>query len=162
MTKCLPPRANAVAFAHNGPAVALVLGFACTTVTRASAENVTPPPTPALITPQAGNTPFLVGHAFGSQGYTCLPTNTGGTSWTINPPRPEATLFSDVFGQFAQIITHFASINEKPKAGVQPPLSGNATWQGFDTSKVWAAAIAQIPAGSDRASCPNEGSIACV
>jgi len=109
-------------------------------LTAASAQTVTPPPTPTDITPQAGNTAFLVGHAIGSQGYTCLPTTTGGTSWTVNPPRPEATLFTDLFGQPVEIITHFASINENPKPGVTVPLGGNATWQSsLDTSKVWAS-----------------------
>jgi hypothetical protein len=129
----------------------------------ASAQTVTPPPTPIDITPQAGNSAFLVGHAFGSQGYTCLPTNTGGTSWTVNPPRPEATLFTDVFGQPVEIITHFASINENPIPGVAVPLSGNATWQSsFDSSRVWAKAIGMIGAGTDPESCPNNGAIPCV
>ena len=67
-----------------------------------------------------GNSPYLVGHAFGSQGYTCLPTSTGGTAW--NPTaRPEATLFTDLFGQQFQIITHFQSINENPKPSVSCP-----------------------------------------
>src|SRR6476659_4213962 len=83
------------------------------TVTNATAQ-VTAPPTPTLIAVPEGNSAFLVGHAFGSQGYTCLPTATGGTAW--NPTaRPEATLFSDLLGQQFQIITHFQSINEKPK-----------------------------------------------
>ncbi|HMJ22980.1 MAG TPA: DUF3455 domain-containing protein, partial [Terriglobales bacterium] len=38
-----------------------------------------------------------------------------------------------------------------------------ATWQSsFDTSKVWAAAVGHIDAGSDRASCPNSGAIQCL
>ena len=129
----------------------------------ASAQTVTPPPTPTNITPEAGNTAFLVGHAIGSQGYTCLPTPNGGTSWTVNPPRPEATLFTDLFGQPVQIITHFASINENPLPGVTVPLGGNATWQSsFDTSKVWAKAIGSINGGDDRESCPNNGAIPCL
>src|SRR5215471_11457481 len=121
----------------------LALGCAFGTVATAAAQNVTVPPTPTDITVPAGNTAFLVGHAHGSQGYICLPDpSTGGTSWTINPARPEATLFTKFFGQDVQIITHFASINANPKEGVSVPLSGNATWQSsFDTSKVWAKAI---------------------
>jgi len=139
-------------------AAALTLG----SVALASAQ-VTPPPTPTNITPQAGNTAFLVGHAIGSQGYTCLPTPTGGTSWTVNPARPEATLFTDAFGQPVEIITHFASINENPLPGVTVPLSGNATWQSsFDTSKVWAKAIGSINGGDDPDSCPNNGAIPCL
>ena len=144
-------------------AAALVLGCAFGAVTQSVAQ-VTPPTTPDKITPPAGNTAFLVGHALGSQGYVCLPSNTGGTSWTINPARPEATLFTD-FGQPVQIITHFASIDANPNINAPNPvpLGGNATWQSsFDTSKVWAKAVGSIDAGTDRASCPNDGAIPCL
>jgi hypothetical protein len=142
-------------------AAALVLACAFSTVTLAGAQ-VTPPTTPDTIAVPAGNAAYLVGHAFGSQGYTCLPTATGGTAW--NPAaRPEATLFSDLFGQQFQIITHFQSINENPKPGVIVPLSGNATWQGsLDSSRVWAVKKAGIDSGTDPASCPNSGSIQCL
>lgn len=133
----------------------LMLACAFGTVTNAVAQGFTPP---------AGNSAFLVGHARGTQGYVCLPTNTGGTSWTINAARPEATLFTKVSGQDVQIITHFASINANPNenATLPVPLSGNATWQSsFDTSKVWAKAVASIPAGSNTI-CPHFGSIACL
>ena len=139
----------------------LVLACAFGTVTLAAAQ-VTPPTTPTDIAVPAGNSPYLVGHAFGSQGYTCLPTSTGGTAW--NPTaRPEATLFTDLFGAQFQIITHFQSINENPKPGIVPPLSGNATWQSsLDSSRVWAVRANGIDAGSDPASCPNSGSIQCL
>jgi hypothetical protein len=148
----------------------LALGCAFGTVTTAAAQNVTVPPTPTDITVPEGNTAFLVGHAQGSQGYVCLPdASTGGTSWTINPARPEATLFTKFFGQDVQIITHFASINANPNAfGLPVPLGGNATWQSsFDTSKVWAAVPAPtkdhtVVAGTDPASCPNSGAIPCL
>jgi len=143
-------------------AAALVLACAVGTVTGAVAQSITVPPTPTEITPPVGNTAFLVGHAQGSQGYVCLPTPEGGTSWTVNSPRPEATLFTDVFGQNFQIITHFTSINANPKPGITVPLSGNATWQSsLDTSKVWATASGHIDAGTD-SSCPNSGSIQCL
>src|SRR6266581_7510660 len=140
---------------------ALLLACAFGTVTLAAAQ-VTPPPTPDTIAVPEGNSAYLVGHAFGSQGYTCLPTSTGGTAW--NPTaRPEATLFSDLFGQQFEIITHFQSINEGPKAGVIPPLSGNATWQGsLDSSRVWAVKAAGIDPDPSIASCPNTGSIQCL
>src|SRR5271157_4214665 len=145
---------------------ALVLACAFGTVTNAVAQYVTPPPTPPAITAPAGNSAFLVGHAFGSQGYVCLPDGAGGTSWTINRSRPEATLFTKFFGQDVQIITHFTSINANPNGKLLPvSLGGNATWQSsFDTSKVWAAVLGphSIPAGSDQASCPNAGSIPCL
>src|SRR5438105_8799394 len=122
----------------------LVLACAFGTVSLAAAQ-VTPPVTPSTIAVPAGNSAYLVGHAFGSQGYTCLPTSSGGTAW--NPTaRPEATLFANFFGQPVQIITHFASINANPNDPTKPvSLGGNATWQSsFDTSKVWAAAVGHI------------------
>ena len=142
-------------------AAALVLACAFGTVTLAAAQ-VTPPPTPTDIAVPAGNSAYLVGHAFGSQGYTCLPTSTGAAAW--NPTaRPEATLFAEFFGHLVQLITHFQSINENPKPGVTPPLSGNATWQGsLDSSRVWMVKVKGIDAGSDPASCPNSGSIQCL
>jgi len=140
-------------------AVAAILTLGA--VTHAAAQ-ISVPPVPSTIAVPDGNTPFLVGHAFGSQGYTCLPTVDGGTAW--NPTaRPEATLFSDLFGQQFQIITHFQSINENPKPGIVPPLSGNATWQSsLDSSRVWAVRVNGIDAGSDPASCPHSGSIQCL
>ena len=148
---------------HNLFGAALLIAVAFSAVGNAAAQRVIPPPTPIDITPQAGNTAFLVGHAIGSQGYTCLPTSTGGTAW--NPTaRPEATLFSNFFGQPVQIITHFASVDAKPNdfAPKPVPLGGNATWQSsFDSSKVWAIATGHINAGTD-ASCPNSGSIQCL
>src|SRR5881275_345898 len=142
-------------------AAALVLACAFGTVTLAEAQ-VTPPPTPTDIAVPVGNSPFLVGHAFGSQGYTCLPTSTGGTAW--NPTaRPEATLFASFFGQFVQIITHFQSINENPKPDVIPPKSGNATWQSsLDSSRVWAIRVNGIDPDSNIDSCRNVGSIQCL
>src|SRR5882724_4761589 len=143
----------------------LILVCAIGTINYASAQSVTPPTTPTAITPPAGNSAFLVGHALGSQGYICLPTSDGGTSWTINPARPEATLFADVFGRPFQIITHFTSFDANPNdfAPKPLPLGGNATWQSsFDTSKVWAVAVGHIEAGSDPISCPNQGAIQCL
>jgi hypothetical protein len=142
----------------------LALASALGTITVASAQTVTPPTTPTQITAPAGNSAFLVGHAFGSQGYTCLSDkNTGAPSWTVNNARPEATLFTNLFGQPLEIITHFASINENPKEGIVPPVSGNATWQSsFDSSRVWAKATGTVIAGTDRDSCPNTGSIPCL
>ena len=141
-----------------------VLGLVCAfgTVSNAAAQRVTPPTTPIDIAVPEGNSPFLVGNAVGTQGYTCLPTANGGTAWSTTA-RPEATLFTKFFGQEIQIITHFTSINENPKPDVTVPLSGNATWQSsFDTSKVWAAAVGHIDAGTDPASCPNKGAIQCL
>jgi len=152
---------------------ALVLACAFGTVTNAAAQKIASPTTPALITPPAGNSAFLLGHALvGTQGYVCLPKGTG-ASWTVKGARPEATLFTTVFGKDFQIITHFLSPDTNPNEAAPNPLPfGSATWQSsFDSSKVWAQvplsnsttppSPAAIPAGSDP-SCPNTGSIACL
>src|SRR5215813_5879970 len=146
-------------------AAALVLGCALSTATSAAAQSITPPTTPVLITPPAGNSAFLLGRALvGTQGYVCLPTSTG-ASWTVNNARPEATLFTSVFGQDVQIITHFLSPDTNPNEFAPKPLPfGSATWQSsVDRSKVWAQVLHSnaIPAGSDP-SCPNAGAIGCL
>jgi len=141
--------------------IAAVAICALGAVTHAAAQ-VSVPPTPSLIAAPEGNTPYLVGHAFGSQGYTCLPTATGGTAW--NPTaRPEATLFTDLLAAEFQIITHFQSINANPKPNVQVPLSGNATWQSsLDSSRVWAVKVNGIDPDPSIESCANAGSIQCL
>jgi hypothetical protein len=128
-------------------------------ITFSALANVTPP---VALTPPAGNSEYLLGHGVGTQGYVCLPTGTG-ASWTVNGARPEATLFTNIFGEPVQIITHFLSPNTNPNQFAPNPLPfGNATWQSsFDSSKVWAQVQNLIPAGSDP-SCPNAGSIACL
>ena len=143
-------------------AAALMLGCALGTVSSAGAQNVTAPPTPTLITPPAGNSAFLLGHATGTQGYVCLPKD-GGASWTVNAARPEATLFQSFYGQDFQIITHFLSPNANPN-GIAPPLFGNATWQSsLDSSRVWAQVLNMNTIGAGtHPSCPNSGSIACL
>lgn len=151
---------------------ALALACAFGTVTNAAAQKITSPTTPTRITPPAGNSAFLLGHAVGTQGYVCLPKGAG-ASWTVNNARPEATLFTSFFGQDFQIITHFLSPDTNPNEFASNPVPfGSATWQSsFDSSKVWAQvplsnsttppSPAAIPAGSDP-SCPNTGSIACL
>jgi len=143
---------------------ALVLACAFGTVTPAAAQTVTRANTPDAITPPPGNSEFLVGNAVGTQGYVCLPTSAGGTSWTINSARPEATLFTNVFGHPFQIITHFLSPDANPNQNAPNPLppGGSATWQSsLDTSSVWGQRTGMIPAGSDP-SCPNTGAIPCL
>ena len=124
--------------------------------------SIPSPVTPVAITPPIGNSAFLLGHGVGTQGYVCLPSGTG-ASWTVNPARPEATLFTNLFGEAQQIITHFLSPNTNPNKFAPSPLPfGNVTWQSsFDSSKVWAQTVHVIPAGT-HPSCPNTGSIACV
>jgi Protein of unknown function (DUF3455) len=143
-------------------ATAVLLGLTFGTLNHASAQHIAAPTTPANITPPAGNAPFLLGHAVGTQGYVCLPT-AGGASWTVNAARPEATLFEQVYGRNIEIITHFLSPNTKPNQFAPNPVAfGNATWQSsIDNSRVWAQTLQSIPAGSDP-SCPNSGAIACL
>lgn len=143
-------------------ASAVVMGWSLIGGVQANAQTVTSPPTPATITPPAGNSAFLLGRAVGTQGYVCLPAPNG-SSWTVNGARPEATLFTRIFGQEIQIITHFLSPDTHPNDAAPTPLAfGNATWQSsLDSSKVWAQAIHSVPAGSDE-SCPHTGSIPCL
>jgi hypothetical protein len=125
--------------------------------------SIPSPTTSTLITPEAGNSAFLLGHGVGTQGYVCLPTGTGGASWTVNNARPEATLFTHIFGEAVQIITHFLSPVVNPNdIGPNPPRFGDVTWQSsFDSSRVWAQKKNFITAGTD-SSCPNSGSIDCL
>jgi hypothetical protein len=144
---------------------ALTLGCAFGTI--AHAQNVTPPSTPGLITPPIGHSAFLLGQAVGTQGYVCLPTapDASTATWTVNPARPEATLFYSPGAHTFQIVTHFLSPNEKPVDPTRPVPFGNATWQSsVDTSRVWAAVLNGnvIPAGPGEPSCPNAGSIPCL
>lgn len=146
---------------------ALAIGCLFGTANPAAAQTVTPPPTPTLITPPAGNTAFLLGHAVGTQGYVCLPTAPGAStaSWTVNNARPEATLFTKFFGQDVQIITHFLSPDTNPNKVLPVVPFGSATWQSsFDTSKVWAQVLHgnAISPSPDTPSCPNAGSISCL
>jgi hypothetical protein len=149
---------------------ALVLTCIFGTANYAAAQSSAPPHTPDIITPPAGNTAFLLGHATGTQGYVCLPTSPGAStaSWTVNNARPEATLFAKFFGQDVQFITHFLSPDTNPNQFAPNPIPfGSATWQSsLDSSKVWAQVFlngkAVVPAGSDPASCPNSGAIACL
>jgi len=120
------------------------------------------PATSSTITPEVGNSLFLATHGVGTQGYVCLPTSTG-VSWTVNNARPEATLFTHIFGEAVQIITHFLSPVVNPNLiGPNPPRFGDVTWQSsFDSSRVWAQKKNFITAGTE-ASCPNGGAIDCL
>lgn len=144
-------------------AAALVLACAFGTVTRVVAQKVTPPTAPAAITPPAGNSAYLVGHAVGTQGYLCLPTSTG-ASWTVNGSRPEATLFESSVEPDVQIVTHFLSPDTNPNEFAPSPLPvGSPTWQSsVDSSVVWAKALTPAVASGSDASCPHAGAIACL
>lgn len=91
LTRTLARRAIVVALAL--PALLPGLAFA---------GNITPPSVPAKIRVPDGNVPFLVGHATGTQNYTCQ-LSSGSYSWTL--VAPAAILVGDN-GQ--QIMTHYA------------------------------------------------------
>lgn len=94
-----------------------------------AADQVTPPAVPVDIAVDAGYTPFLWGHAIGTQNYICAPAATAtGVDWFFLGP--QATVF-DSDGE--QILTHFLSKNPDQANALQ------ATWQhSKDTSAVWA------------------------
>jgi hypothetical protein len=107
-------------------------------VQAAYGQFLTVPPVPTAIQVQAGNIPFLKGHAVGTQDYVCLPSGSG-FAWTFFGPQATLFLTLRIFQTEIQqqITTHFLSPN--------PDESGTAraTWQSsFDTSAVWARAIA--------------------
>lgn len=124
--------------------------------------SIPSPTTSETIAPPAGTSAFLLGHGVGTQSHVCLPTTTG-ASWTVNNARPEATLFTHVFGEAVQIITHFLSPVVNPNdVGPKPSRFGDATWQSsFDSSRVWAQKQKFVTAGTE-ASCPNSGAIDCL
>ena len=106
-------------------AMALAVAATVSLPQAARADRIELPPMPSSLRVEAGNKPYLVGHAVGTQNYICLPSG-----WTLFGP--QATLFDD--GD-KQLITHFLSPN--PDEGGTP----RAAWQhSRDTSAVWALA----------------------
>ena len=102
------------------------------TAATASAQGTIPVPNvPANLAVPDGFTPFLLGHAEGTQNYMCLPAEKG-FAWTLFGP--QATLFD---GNGVQLTTHFLSPNPIEDGVLR------ATWQDSrDTSRVWAMAVA--------------------
>lgn len=112
-------------------AVALAAAFATSLPQPAYADEVIVPPVPDNLQVRDGSRAFLVGHAFGTQNYICLPTASG---FAFSLFTPEATLFADDLGQ---LITHFFGPNPEENRAIR------AAWQDSrDTSTVWAAAVA--------------------
>ena len=77
----------------------------------AFAAQLTPPSVPEKIQVPAGNVPFLVGHATGTQNYTCQLTSSG-YSWSL--VGPSATLVDD---QGKHIMSHYAGPTWQAKDG---------------------------------------------
>lgn len=116
-------------------AIAAASAFAVAAAKPAHADEIVPPPVPGNIAVPAGNVPFLVGHAIGTQNYVCLPTATG-VAFTLFTP--EATLLAD---DEEQIITHFFGPNPD-EPNTNPALTAvgpiRAAWQhSHDGSTVW-------------------------
>jgi len=122
---------------------AAALVAACTLPLLARAEPVTPPPVPSNIRILAGNKAFLVGHAVGTQNYSCLPAGVDAAgqpryAWTLFTP--QATLFAH---NLKEIATHYFSPNPY-EPGTNPFADGviRATWQDSkDTSTVWGKVV---------------------
>jgi hypothetical protein len=89
----------------------------------AHAAKPPPPIVPTAIQVPAGHVPFLLGHATGTQNYTCQPSGTG-YAWTL--VAPDAKLVDD---KGKQIMTHFAG----------------PTWQAKDGSRVVGARVDGVP-----------------
>src|SRR5215510_14870828 len=99
--------------------------------------SITPPPVPTDVKVDEGNVVFLVGHATGTQNYSCLPCNPGspgcanGVAFTLFTP--QATLFNE---ELEQVTTHFFSPNPFENRVIR------ATWQhSRDSSTVWGKVV---------------------
>lgn len=93
------------------------------------AAKITPPSVPPAIAIPAGNEPFLVGHATGTQNYICLPSTDSESGVAFTLFTPQATLFD---GKGKQVSTHFFSPNPAENGTIR------AAWQDSKgTSTVW-------------------------
>jgi Protein of unknown function (DUF3455) len=137
---------------HIACVTALVMAFTAALAQAAHADSLTPPPVPAKLEVPVHNVVYLVGHAVGTQNYSCVPCDPTkpdcpfGVAWTLFTP--QATLFDD---QGEQIIHHFFSPN--PLEPVSSPFANGivrATWQhSRDTSTVWAKALQSATFSTD-------------
>jgi len=109
----------------------------------ARAEPVKPPSVPTSIQVLPPNKAFLVGHAVGTQDYSCLPAGVDAAgnpqfAWTLFTPR--ATLYTH---DLKEITTHYFSPNPhepSPSPFTDGPV--RATWQhSRDTSTVWGKVV---------------------
>src|SRR5262245_49444511 len=108
----------------------LVSSVALASARAEAADRITPPAVPGNLQVGDNAKAFLMGDAYGTQNYVCLPSSTSptGFAWTLFGP--QATLFND---DDEQIITHFLSPN--PVESDTP----RASWRhSRDSSTVWA------------------------
>jgi hypothetical protein len=108
-------------------------------------DEIVPPRVPAKLKVPPGHKVFLVGHASGTQDYSCVRlTPTAPLTWKFFGP--QATLFND---HERQIITHFLSPNPDENDLPRP------TWQhSRDTSAVWAMPVPGASATVDPEAIP--------
>jgi hypothetical protein len=129
-------------------ATALAAALTLSLPLRVHADVVSPPAVPEKLEVPDGAEAFLVGHARGTQNYSCLPS---GASFAWRLFTPEATLFRD---NGRQIITHFFSPNPaEPNSNPNVMAGGaiRAAWQHSDSSTVWAAVALPEHSSSDPA-----------
>jgi Protein of unknown function (DUF3455) len=99
----------------------------------ARADEIAPPSVPSDLVVPSGNKPFLVGHAFGTQNYVCLPSAASTTGFAFTLFTPEATLLDE---NDEQVITHFFGPNPAEPGVIR------AAWQhSRDSSTVWAKVV---------------------
>jgi hypothetical protein len=127
-SRVLSERMHRMVFLLCGIALALVLAVTQSQHAQAGNSPIKPPDVPSIIQVPAGNQPFRVAHAVGTQNYVCL-----STGWASTAYGPQATLFNE---DGEQILTHFL---------IASPAGSDATfpaWQDSrDTSIVWASAV---------------------
>ena len=124
-------------------AAAALAAISILSTSHACAVPVDPPPVPANIRIDAANKAFLVGHALGTQNYSCLPAGVDAAgnprfAWTLFTP--QATLFAH---NSKEITTHYFSANPyEPSPGPFSDGPIRATWQhSKDTSTVWGKVV---------------------
>jgi hypothetical protein len=133
---------HAIKILSGGLCASLLTAAAAVNLNAAGQGNLTPPSNiPADVKVPDDAVLFLIGHAFGSQDYVCLPAANGGFAFKLFTP--EATLFDD---NTQQIITHFFSVNPNP----DDHGAVRATWESsHDSSRVWAAATGHATVRQD-------------
>jgi hypothetical protein len=126
-------RAFVPAFAAAARWLAAAAALAAFAPRAAHADEIARPSVPDDLVVEDGNKVFLVGHAFGTQNYICLPSATSTTGFAFALFTPEATLLDE---EDEQLITHFFGPNPEENGAVR------AAWQhSRDGSTVWAKAI---------------------
>ncbi len=113
----------------------IVLGCTSAVALAQARRPIEVPEVPANLEVPAGHAVFFKGQAAGTQNFICV-ASAAGTAWTFIGP--QATLFQSFAGAFdQQNATHFLSANPVENGLARP------TWQhSFDTSRVWARALA--------------------